>query len=197
MKLFWSPNTRAIRATWLLEEMGLDYERVTINLHDRDAPRDPEFLEASPMGKVPALVDGPVKIWDSGAIALYLSDQYPETGLGVPVGDPQRGDFLRWTLFTNAVVEPALGEKFSGREPTPLQSGYGSYDLMIETLSAGLSQGPWILGERFTAADTLIGTSLTFMRFVKLLPEDPNMMAYLARCEERPAYQRARAMEED
>ena len=195
MKFYWSPQTRAIRTAWLLEEMGLDYELAPIDIRDPERPRDPEFLAASPMGKVPALIDGPVKLWDSGAIALYLADAYPDAEMGVPIGDPRRGDFLRWIMFTNAVFEPALTEAFLGTEPNPQRSGYGSYALMIETLAAGLEPGPWIMGERFTAADTLIGSSLAFLSAVEQLPDVPVFKSYAAACMERPAYQRAQALE--
>jgi glutathione S-transferase len=195
MKLYWCPRTRAFRAAWMLEELGRPYERVAIDVRDEAARADPEFRAASPMGKVPALVDGAVKLWDSGAICLYLADAYPETGLGVAIGDPARGAFLQWALYTNAVIEPAMGEKFGGRPVNTLQNGYGSFDLMIATLSGGLAPGPWILGQRFTAPDVLLGSSVHFMELFKILPDHQELRAYAERCRARPAFQRAAALE--
>lgn len=110
------------------------------------SPRTRAFRAGSPMGKVPALVDGETRLRDSGAICLYPADANPESGLGVPVGDPRRGAFLQWTIFTNSVVEPAIGEKASGQEPDRRRHGYGSFERMVDTPAAGPGDGPWILG---------------------------------------------------
>jgi len=195
MKLYWCPRTRAFRAAWMLEELGRPYERVAIDIRNDAARADPDFRVASPMGKVPALVDGAVKLWDSGAICLYLADAYPDAGLGVPIGDPARGAFLQWTLYTNAVIEPAMGEKFGNRPVNTLQNGYGSFDLMISTLAAGLTPGPWIMGQRFTAPDVLLGSSVHFMDVFKLLPDNATLRAYADRCRARPAFQRTGAFD--
>lgn len=196
MKLYWCPRTRAFRIAWLLEELGQPYERVVIDVRDETARADPAFRAASPMGKVPALEDGPVALWDSGAIAVYLADAYPEAGLGVPIGDPLRGAFLQWAMYLNAVIEPAMGERFRGDEPNPLRNGYGSFDQMIETLEKGLATGPWILGERFTAPDVLLGSGAYFMQLFGALPTGHAAIdAYIERCRARPAFQRAQAME--
>jgi glutathione S-transferase len=195
MKFYWCPRTRAFRIAWLLEELGKPYERIALDIREGEARNDPEFRAASPMGKVPALVDGPAKLWDSGAICIYLADAYPEGGLGARVGDPQRAAFLQWCLYTNSVIEPAMGEKFAGREPNRLQSGYGSFDLMIDTLVAGLKPGPWLLGARFSAADVLVGSSVHFMKMFKVLPENAALGAYVERCAARPAFQRAAAFD--
>ncbi len=195
MKLFWCPQTRAFRALWMVEELGRDYERVLIDIRDQKVRANREFRSASPMGKVPALIDGYVRIWDSGAICVYLADRYPDAGLGVAIEDPARGAFLMWAMFTNSVIEPAMVERFSGRDPNPAQHGFGSFDLMVETLADGLKEGPWILGERFTAPDVLLGSSIHFMEKFGLLSDVPVLSAYLKRCCERPAFQRALKME--
>jgi glutathione S-transferase len=195
MKLYWCPRTRAFRAAWMLEELRRPYERAVIDVRDQAARADPDFRAASPMGKVPALVDGAVKLWDSGAICLYLADTYPEAGLGVPIGDPARGAFLQWTLYSNAVIEPAMGEKVGNRPVNTLQNGYGSFDLMIATLAGGLTVGHWILGPRFTAPDVLLGSAVHYMELFKLLPDNAVLRAYAERCRARPAFQRAAAFE--
>lgn len=195
MKLYWSPRTRAFRIAWLLEEFARPYERIAIDINDEAARADPAFRATSPMGKVPALDDGAAKLWDSGAICIYMADAYPKAGLGVAIGDPARAAFLQWAMFTNAVIEPAIGEKASGRPVNTRQSGHGSFDLMIETLVAGLTPGPWILGQRFTAPDVLIGSSVHFLAAFDLLPERQELRAYLERCQARPAFERAMAMD--
>jgi glutathione S-transferase len=195
MKLYWSPRTRAFRIVWLLEELGRPYERKFIDIRDQAARADPEFRAASPMGKVPALIDGPVKLWDSGAICIYVADAYPQAGLGVPIGDPLRGAFLQWAAYTNAVMEPAMGERVNNIEVNPLRYGHGSFDLMIDTLAAGLTPGPWILGQRFTAPDVLLGSGVHYMDLFSMLPDRPELRAYAERCRARPAFQRTAAFE--
>ena len=196
MKLFWCPRTRADRIVWLLEEAGLDYERVHIDIRDADTPRDPDFAKASPMGKVPALVDGDVRMADSAAICLYVADRYPDSGLGCPLDDPQRGAYLYWMIYSPGVMEPALMEKFAGLAPNRVSAGWGDFDTMIETLAEGLRPGPWILGDRFTAADVMLGAGVHFMQVFNVLPENPVLREYLERCLERPAFKRAMGGEE-
>lgn len=195
MQLFWCPKTRAQRAVWMLEETGLDYDRVTIDVSNPDAPRPPAFTAASPMGKVPALADGAVRFADSAAICIYLADRYPACGLAPAIDDPQRGAYLYWMVYTPGVIEPAMGERFNNVTPNRHSSGWGDFDTMIETLATGLGDGPWILGDQFTAADVMLGSSVHFLKQFGLLEESSVLDAYGERCLARPACQRALALE--
>jgi len=195
MKLFWSPNTRAVRGLWMLEETGAPYELVEIDIQSPESKANPALRAASPLGKVPALEDGPVRIWDSGAICGYLADQYPVHRLAPPIGDPQRGAYLMWLMFTNSVIEPAIVEKTAASAPAPTRNGWGSWESMLGLLRNAVTPGPWVLGERFSAADVLIGTSVIFMRHFSLMDEEPALDAYALRCAARPAYQRTMAIE--
>jgi glutathione S-transferase len=195
MRLYWARNTRAFRIAWLLEESGIPYERRTIDIKDEASRADAEFRAASPMGKVPALEDGPARLSDSGAICIYIADRYPESGLGPPVGHADRARFLQWVTYTNSVVEPAMGERFAKLDPRPSSYGWGSFDLMLETLKAGLVPGQWILGEKFSAADVLLGVSSFYLRRFGLVGPDATLDEYSARCQARPAWQRAQAFD--
>jgi glutathione S-transferase len=197
MKLYWCPQTRAFRISWLLEEAGVPFERVKIDIRDAAAKQEPAFRAVSPLGKVPALEDGPARLSDSGAICIYVADQYPQSRLGPAVGDPQRAAFLQWVTFMNSVVEPAMVEKFQKFPPNPLAHGYGSFDLMLATFRNGIadSGGDWILGERFSAADVLLGTGAWYLQRFGLVSDDPVLTAYVERCTRRPAFQRAQALE--
>jgi glutathione S-transferase len=195
MKLYWCPQTRAMRAAWMMEELGVPYERVRIDIRNPQSREDPAFRAASPMGKVPALEDGSVRIWDSGAICAYLADQYPKAQLAPPIGHPDRGAYLMWLMYTNSVVEPAMGEKAAKLPPNTAQYGWGSFEQMLQTLRTGIERGPWILGERFCAADVLLGMSCYFMRAFKMITDEPILFAYADRCAARPAFQRALALE--
>jgi glutathione S-transferase len=191
--LFWCPQTRASRILWLLEEMDQPFEVRMIDIRKPEARAAPDFVAASPMGKVPALMDsggqGVVRLADSAAIALYLADRYPSAGLAPPVEDPSRGDYLYWMTFTPGVIEPAMMERFNNWEVSRATSGWGNFDAMIEVLERGLERGPWLLGERFSAADVLVGSSVYFMKAFGVLPDSAALQAYCERCLARPAYQ--------
>ena len=192
IKLFWCPQTRASRILWMLEEMDEPFEVEMVDIRNPET-KTAEFLVASPMGKVPAIEDGPVKIADSSAIALYLADRYPACGLAPAIDDPLRGSYLYWMTFTPGVIEPSMAEKFNQWEVNRGSSGWGDYDLMMEVLETGLKDGPWLLGERFSAADILVGSSIYFMKLFGILPETPVLETYLERCLARPAYVKALA----
>ena len=189
MKLFWAPQTRAQRAIWMLEETGIDYEMERVELGSPDLSE--EFLAASPMGKVPAILDGDVKMSESAAICLYVADRYCMGSLAPALDDARRGKYLYWTLYTPAVIEPAMSEKFNKVESNRRRSGWGDFDLMIETWDNALDDKEWILGEDFTAADVMLGSSAVFLRLFDMLPESKNLGTYADRCLARPANQRA------
>jgi glutathione S-transferase len=189
MKLFWAPQTRAQRAIWMVEEAGLEYELERVELGSTDQSAD--FLAASPMGKVPALIDGDVAMSESAAICLYVADRYAAGRLAPHVDDARRGKFLYWMLYTPAVIEPAMSEKFNKVEPNRQRSGWGDFDLMIETFDKALSGRDWILGDEFSAADVMLGSSAIFMRMFEMLPPTEHLEAYADRCRSRPAWERA------
>ena len=189
MKLFWAPQTRAQRAIWMLEEAGVDYDMERVELGSLDL--SDEFLGASPMGKVPALIDGDVGMAESAAICIYVADRYAPGTLAPPLDDARRGQYLYWTLYTPAVVEPAMSEKFNKVESNRRRSGWGDFETMIETWDGALDDRLWILGDQFTAADVMLGSSAIFLRMFEMLPETRNLSAYADRCLARPANQRA------
>ncbi len=190
MKLYWSPKTRAVRAIWMLEETGVDYELEQIDIRSPNRRDSAEFRSASPMGKVPALVDGDVRMSESAAICLYLADRYAPGRLAPAVDDARRGKFLYWLMYTPAVIEPAMSEKFHKIKGNRGQSGWGDFELMIETLESGLEDQEWIIGD-FSAADVMLGSSVVFLRSFEMLPESPGLDAYADRCLARPAYRKA------
>lgn len=191
MKLFWCPQTRSLRIFWALEEAGAAYEPVLIDIRDPSKPRDLDFAKASPLGKVPAIADDEVFLWDSSAIALYVADKYADKQLAPPLGSPMRAQYYYWMMFTPGIIEPAMSEKASGAEAKPQTNGWGSFDQMILLLEGGVKNSPWLLGEQFSAADVLVGSTAHFLRMFGMLPENKTIEAYIERCAARPAFKRA------
>jgi glutathione S-transferase len=192
VSFFHSPNTRSSGALTLLEELGADYDLHVLNMKAGEQ-RKPEYLAVNPMGKVPAIRYGDALVTEQGAVFLYLADLFPQAGLAPPIGDPLRGPYLRWLFFYGSSFEPALIDRAMKREPAPPStSPYGDYETMLGTLTGQLEKGPYLLGERFSAADVLWGTALAWTTMFKLVPELPVIRAYIDRVAARPAVARAR-----
>ncbi|BAN50215.1 glutathione S-transferase family protein [Metapseudomonas resinovorans] len=191
--LYHCPYTRSTGALTLLEELGADYQLHVMNMKTGEQ-RKPEFLAINPMGKVPTLTHENAVVTEQVSVYLYLADLYPEAGLAPPLGDPLRGPYLRWMVFYGSCFEPAVVDRVQKREPIPEQrSPYGDFDSVIRTLLAQMKDGPWLLGEQFTAADVLWGSALNWTTQFGLIPEVPAIKQYIARFIERPAYKRALA----
>jgi glutathione S-transferase len=188
---FHSPQSRSAGTLVLLEELGADYELRVLNLR-KGEQRQADYLAVNPMGKVPAIVHDGALVTEQGAVYAYLADLYPEAGITPIIGDPLRGPYLRWLFFYGSSFEPALVDRSLKREPAPpATSPYGDYDTMLKTLTDQLAPGPYLLGDRFTAADVLWGTALRWTTMFKLVPETPAIVGYIARVTARPAFARA------
>ena len=191
IKLYWSPRSRSFSAIWLLEESGLPYERVLTDI-STGAQKAPEYLAINPMGKVPALQDGDAALGEAAAICAYVADRYPETNLAPAITDPLRARYLQWLFFSPSCIEPAIIQIYTKLEVPPSTAAWGSATQTFDVLDAALQKGPWILGEKFSAADITIGAGLIFaVRIFKMLPSRPSFDAYLKRIMARPAFQRA------
>ena len=193
LTLHHSPNTRSTGALILLEELGAPYQLHLLNMKAGEQ-REPAYLAINPMGKVPALTHGDALVTEQVAVFLYLADLFPAAGLAPAIGDPLRGPYLRWMAFYGSCFEPALIDKAQKREPaTPSMSPYSDYDTMLKTLTDQLARGPYLLGERFSAADVMWGTALSWTVTFGLVPELPVIKAYMDRINTRQAVLRARA----
>lgn len=194
MKLYWSPQTRASRAVWALEEAGVPYERVEIDIRS-NANDDPAFRAISPFGKVPALVDGEAVMCDSAAICAYVGDKVADKKLAPAIDDPRRGRYLQWILFTGTYLEPAVMWARSGADENKSMHGWGDLDTMYKVLEDGVKDSPWLLGDQFTMADVLVGSTVSFGRKMGFMRQTDVLNAYADRCEARPAYQKAMALD--
>ena len=192
LTFFHSPNTRSSGALILLKELGADYQLHVLNMKSGEQ-RQPAYLAVNPMGKVPAVLHGDALVTEQVAVFLYLADLYPEAGLAPAIGDPLRGPYLRWMTFYGSCFEPAVVDRSMKREPAaPSTSPYGDFDTMFKTLTDQLAEGPYMLGDRFTAVDVLWGTALTWTTMFGLVPETPVTRAYMDRVNARPSVAWAR-----
>jgi glutathione S-transferase len=191
MQLYWCPRTRSFSALWLMEEAGVPYERMLIDI-SKGAQKTPEYLAINPMGKVPALKDGDATLAEAAAICSYVAERHPEAKLAPPPGDPKRAKYLYWLFFGPGCVEPAMVQLATRIEMNPTSAGWGDAQRVFDVLDAALATGPWLLGETFSAADIVVGSGLNFaVRLFKMAPSRPSFDRYLDACAARPAFQRA------
>ncbi|HEY6456869.1 MAG TPA: glutathione S-transferase family protein [Steroidobacteraceae bacterium] len=159
--LFHAPQTRSTGVLALLEELRAPYKLHALNMKAGEQ-RQSAYLSLNPMGKVPAILHGHTLITEQVAIGIYLADLFPEAGITPAIDDELRGPYLRWYVFYAACFEPALVDKAMKREPGPIgMMPYGDLATTLNAVTTQLSKGPWILGDRFTAADVLWGSALT------------------------------------
>ena len=191
--LYHAPQTRSSGAAVLVEELGADVEVKILNMKAGEQ-RQPSFLAVNPMGKVPAVVDGDALITEQGAIYIYLADRFPQKGLAPAIGDPLRGPYLRWLVFYGSSFEPACVDKALKREPgRPAMLPYGDFDTTLKTVTDQLKRGPYILGERFTAADLLWGGALNWITMFGIVDKTPEIAAYVERVTARPSFAKVNA----
>jgi glutathione S-transferase len=187
LTLFHSPNTRSSGTLILLEELGAPFELHVLNMKAGEQ-RQPDYLAINPLGKVPAIKHGDAVVTEQVAIYLYLADAFPAAGLAPAIGDPLRGPYLRWLAFYGSAFEPAVLDRYMKRDPLPhSNSAYGSFEEVMSLINAQLSEGPYLFGERLTAADILWGTALKWTTGFGLVPVTPEIAAYIERIGSRPS----------
>ncbi len=189
LKLYHHPQTRSSRMIWLLEEIGEPYEVEHVDIRSEGGAPE-SYRAVHPLKKVPAMQHDGETITESAAICLYLSDAFPHAGLGPRAGEAGRGAYLSWLAFYAGVIEPALMVKAVGATGfTRMAAAWGEPDTAIQRLADTLDAGPYVLGERFSTADVLVGS--TFQWAGRLLPQTEAVEAYKARVMGRPAFQRS------
>jgi glutathione S-transferase len=198
LTLYHAAPSRSSIVRWMLEEIGEPYDVHRLDLSKGDN-RAPDYLAVNPMGKVPALKHGDVIITEAAAICTYLADEFPRAKLNVPIGDPRRGPYLKWLFFGPSCIEPAIMDRAFPRKEEARRAalGYGDFDTVIDVVAKAVAGGPYLLGEQFTAADVVIGSTLRWGMMFKLLPERPEFVAYTARLAKRPALARAEAKDKE
>jgi glutathione S-transferase len=188
---FHNPHSRAAMTRALLEELGAEYELCVIDFR-RNEQLSEDYRAINPMGKVPAIRHDGVVVTETVALYIYLADLYRQAGLAPTLDDPQRGAYLRWLVFYAACFEPAIADRAMKRDPGPrAQSPYGDFDTVVETITDAIVHGPWLLGERFSAADVLWGNALRWVTGFGMVEATSDIKHYIDRVMARPAQQRA------
>ena len=194
--LYHAAMSRSVRVRWLLEELAIPYQ---LEIRKLSELKTPEYLALHPLGKVPSIKDGELVLFESGAIVQYLLETYGNGRLEPKIGSPERPKFLQWLHFAEATLAPPLGqivqhtlirpeaERIAAVVPDARKAA-GNALAVVERALAGRS---WLLSE-FSAADVMLGYSVALANFIKVVGDaTPNVKAYLARCQERPAYRKA------
>ncbi|HUO18354.1 MAG TPA: glutathione S-transferase family protein [Steroidobacteraceae bacterium] len=188
--LYHRPNTRSTRFIFLLEELEAPYtiQLVTTRTREGGAP-DP--ANPHPHGKVPAISDDGVVVFESAAIALYLTDRFPGKRIGPTIGEPERGAYLSWLAYYAGVMEPAFMSAFMKWEVPRGTAGWVPVEEVLTAVIARLTAQPYLAGARFSAADILYATSFALFAKSPLLPPSPVIEDYVQRVVSRPAFARA------
>ncbi len=198
LTLYHAAPSRSSIVRWMLEELGEPYDIHLLNL-TKGEQLAPDYLAINPMGKVPALKHGEAIVAEAAAICTYLADEFPQAKLNIPIGDRRRGEYLKWLFFGPSCIEPAMIDRAMPRSEQPRRGtlGYGDFDTVMDVTARAVEQGPYLMGEQFTAADVVVGSTLRWGLMFKLLPERSEFMRYVGRLQERPALQRAIAADQE
>ena len=193
LTLYHAPNSRSSRIVTLIDEMGIkDWIKIEpVTIVRQDGSGAPDAGNPHPEGKVPLLVHDGVVIRESAAIIQYLTDLFPDAGLGRSVGDAQRGAYISWLFWYGAVMEPVLIFEFLQINHPALPRTFRGHTEVLARLRAALEKGPYLMGDTYSAADLLVQSPYAW--FTQMLPDDPLIQAWVARCAARPSVARTMA----
>lgn len=192
LKLYGTPPTRVVRVLWAVNELGLHYEMLPVDLLGGEGRR-PEFQRLNPAAKVPVLVDGDLVLTESAAIVLYLAEKHPEGGL-LPADLPQRAEVYRWIFFAMTELEQPLWRMArhgfiypeARRLPGEIELAREDFAAMSAVLERHMARREFIVGDRFGAADCVTAYLMDWANEVRLLEGRPHLAEYLERMYARP-----------
>ena len=188
--LYHCPQTRSGTAFWMNEELG-DICDIEIIDFKKGGQKEPAFIEINPMGKLPTLVHNGVVVTEAAAICAYLADAFSDKGMAPAQDDAKRGAYFRWMFFAPSCIEPAMIDIFNKRRnENPASVGYGNSELVIAAAKTALNEGDYILGDRFSAADVVFGSTLNFAMMFGAFEKEEPFVSYTERLMARPAVQR-------
>jgi glutathione S-transferase len=192
MQLYEFAPTRSIRARWILQELGIDFESVTVNILAGEQ-HSPEFLKINPLGRVPVLVDGELVLTESVAILLYLAEKYPDKGL-IPTDIKQRSQVYRWLLLTTAEIEQPLWRIWRHtavysehlRLPAEVSLARKDFADLVAVMEDHMQGREFVVGDTVTVADFACAYTLDWANEFRLLDECPKLLQYIERMYARP-----------
>jgi len=193
LTLYHAPRSRSFRTLWLLEEIGSPFELKVVSIRRGDGSGAADSGNPHPLGKVPALDHDGRVVFETSAIALYLTDLFPQSDLGPRIGDNDRGAYLSWLAYYGGVFEPSLTAKFLKIQHIYGTFGWGPFEEVLEHLGSTLTASPYLLGEKFSAADIVYGGSMPLLMSRGIIPETDTFKAYGERVTARPAFARAQS----
>jgi len=188
--LYHMPQTRGQTTLWMNEELGDVCEIRLINLKSDDQKTD-DFLSINPLGKIPTLVDEGHIVTEAAAICAHLADRFSSVGLAPSLDDARRGPYFRFMFMIPSCLEPSMLDKFTGTiRENPLSVGHGTFEDVTNVFRDAItfSQGPYLLGTDFSAADIVVGSGLYFATLFGALERSGAIADYLDRVTARPAY---------
>jgi glutathione S-transferase len=201
LTLYTNPQSRGRIARWMCEEVkeaaGVAYD--TVILDYQTTMKAPDYLAINPMGKVPAIVHDGTVVTEAAAICAYLGDAFPDAGLAPASGDAARGPYYRWLFFASGPLEYAVVNRTLGVTQDADRErmvGYGSYDAALNALEGWLGDHDYVTGDRFTAADVFVGSSVGWGMMFGTIPKRPAFEAYAARVLTRAAAVRAKEIDD-
>ena len=198
MKIYFAPNTRAVRIVWLFEELGLPYGLERYKLGD-PAMRSAEYRKVHPMGRVPALQDGDVTIFESGAIVEYVLAKYGQGRMMPKQSSPDFPAYLQWLHYAEGMIMPPVNTIVVETILLPPERrNQGNVDRatkllgqMLSAVDRHLAGRDYLAGE-FSGADIMTGHACTVAARLKAdVSDKPNVAAYIERVNARPALQKA------
>ena len=181
--LYHSPRSRSDTIVTLVRMLDADVEIRDVTIPRQDGTGGPDPDNPHPEKKVPYLVDGTEAVRERGAIIVYLTDAYPAAGLGPLTGEAERGAYLSWLFYYQGVMEPLIILHWAGLSHPALTAALRDFKTMAARLADALETSPWLLGERFSAADMLC--SSPFAWFPDLVPAVPAIQDWVTRCGKR------------
>lgn len=200
IKLYFAPRTRSVRVAWLLEELDLPYELE----HVEFLPTAENFyIQNTPTGKLPTILDGDIVMCESGAIVEYILERYGEGRLAPAIGSPDRAAYLQWLHFAESTAFPPLGivvwlTRYREESDAParlVEDAKSRAASGLEFLEQGLGDESYVVGDDFTAADIMLGFTLVAAQVLGILDDRfPRINAYLGRLLARPALQKAASL---
>ncbi len=198
IRLYYHPYSRATRVRWMLEELGEPYELIQ---HDFEADDDSRLREVHPLGKLPAIEDGSLKLFESGAILMYLADKQPSKGLAPAPGTPERAQYYQWIFYAMTEVEPHLVEFYEQTERRPeaersaeaVEAARKGFQETAGVLDRHVADKEFLVGGRFSAADVILASMLSWAKQLGVLEGLPNLLRYGKNLGARPANKRSRA----